>query len=233
MRPISIEFWALLAISGFLLAETTDREIGAFRAYWQGRQVYLLIPRDQGDKRGLRKTTHLEFFTGRRDLYPRRVTVQDGQVWFELHTVRSVKCTPQHYEIRLNRPACPDETVLGLPVSVILDIKKGELPVTPQSASDILVSVVIEKDQFPRVLWIGEGPYGTVRPEIDLSWLHHVTRIRRGMRANQLSSHLGPPLDEKSVRIGDQSYQYLWYFGYRFFAVTKRGQVIHSSILYF
>ncbi|MDA2933038.1 hypothetical protein MYX82_01705 [Acidobacteria bacterium AH-259-D05] len=233
MMGIVMRVGATLAVSVLLLAETENPEVRAFQDYWENREVYLLISRDQGRKRGFRKIRHLEFFTGRGDTYHRGATVERGEVWFELHTVRAVKCAPEHYEIRLNRPAYPNEPVFGSTVSLILDIKKGEVPLTPQVASDILATVVIEKEEFPRVLWIGEGPYQQVSQIIDLSWLRHITPVRPGMAVGQLTPVLGPPLEMTTIPVGQQSYRYWWYFGYRFFAITKGEKVMYSSILYF
>jgi hypothetical protein len=229
-----LRFVAPVAISLLFLGKADHQDVRAFETDWEGKEVYLLIPAAQGEKKGvLRKTTHLEFFTGSFDAYPRSVTLENGEIWFELFSIKSVKCKPEHYEIRITRPSYPLESVFGTNVSLILDIRRGELPLTPEIANDILASALIEKNEFPGVLWIGEGPYQQVSPEINLSWLRYVAQIHPGMNVDELTSHLGEPLDVRAVQIGDQSYRYWWYFGYRFFVITKGSEVIDSRILYF
>jgi len=225
---------APVALSLLFLAEADYQDVRDFQTEWEGKEVYLLIPAAQGEKKGvLRKTTHLEFFTGSSDAYPRSVTLENGEIWFELFSIKSVKCKPEHYEIRITRPSYPLESVFGTNVSLILDIRRGDLPLTPEIANDILASAMIEKNEFPRVLWIGEGPYQQASPEINLSWLQYVAQIHPGMNVDELSPHLGEALDVRTVQIGDQSYRYWWYFGYRFFVITKGSEVMDSRILYF
>jgi hypothetical protein len=231
---IMLRLLAPVAISLLFLARADTQDVRAFETAWVDQEVYLLIPAAQGEKKGLlRKTTHLEFFTGSFDAYPRSVTLENGEIWFELFSIKSVKCKPEHYEIRITRPSYPLESFFGTNVSLILDIRRGELPLTPEIANDILASVMIEKNEFPRVLWIGEGPYQQASLEINLSWLRYVAQIHPGMNADELTSHLGEPLDVRTVQIGDQSYRYWWYFGYRFFVITKGSEVMDSRILYF
>ena len=229
-----LRFLAPVAISLLLLAKADHQDVRAFQTEWEGKEVYLLIPAAQGEKKGvLRKTTHLEFFTGSSDAYPRSVTLENGEIWFELFSIKSVKCKPEHYEIRITRPSYPLESVFGTNVSLILDIRRGDLPLTPEIANDILASAMIEKNEFPRVLWIGEGPYQQASPEINLSWLRSVAQIHPGMNVDELAPHLDEPLDVRTVQIADQSYRYWWYFGYRFFVITKGSEVMDSRILYF
>jgi len=236
----SMVYWIMLrllapvALSLLFLAEADHQDVRDFQTEWEGKEVYLLIPAAQGEKKGvLRKTTHLEFFTGSSDAYPRSVTLENGEIWFELFSIKSVKCKPEHYEIRITRPSYPLESVFGTNVSLILDIRRGDLPLTPEIANDILASAMIEKNEFPRVLWIGEGPYQQASPEINLSWLQYVAQIHPGMNVDELSPHLGEALDVRTVQIGDQNYRYWLYFGYRFFVITKGSEVMDSRILYF
>ncbi len=231
---IMLRLLAPVALSLLFLAEADTQDVRDFQTEWEGKEVYLLIPAAQGEKKGvLRKTTHLEFFTGSSDAYPRSVTLENGEIWFELFSVKSVKCKPEHYEIRITRPSYPLESVFGTNVSLILDIRRGDLPLTPEIANDILASAMIEKNEFPRVLWIGEGPYQQASPEINLSWLRSVAQIHPGMNVDELAPHLDEPLDVRTVQIADQSYRYWWYFGYRFFVITKGSEVMDSRILYF
>lgn len=215
----------LLLVAGGATPETLETD--AFKQYWQGRQVYLLIPRDQGDRKGLLKTTHFEFRLDQPDRYERQVTMLHGELFFEAFRVRSLKCQPRHYEIHLSRPVLPNEEVLGPRVAVVLKIT-GESAISPEAANRILLTAVVARDTFPSVLQPGEGPYPESQSAVDLSPLLTSSPPGAGLTSQEVIRQFGPPLESRSVKIGPQEFQYWWYLGYRRFVLLEHDIVVRS-----
>lgn len=227
MKSFSLVLLLIFATTVSLLP-AEDR----FASDWRGREVYLLIPRHQGKKRGFLKTTHFEFTVGRPDSYKRQVSSLHDELFFELFKVQSAKCDRRECRVHLSRPVLPGEDVLGPRVAVVLAIK-GESKISPEEANRMLLTAIIEKDMFPPLLRAGEGPYGRVAPFIDLSTLLQTALPTPGMTAQQVEQALGKPLDIRRSSFGKREFQYWWYLGYRLFVLFEGNSVVRACVLYF
>lgn len=208
----------------------------AFREIWRNKQVYLLIPREQGEARGFRRRRTLVFRYAQPDAYVRGVTQLGDVVFFDRFRVPDIGWKRDRLEMVLHRPPYPEEYALvsASGVSVVVEIHFGEAGFDLVQTNDILSSFLVFEETFPQRLRLGgEGPPKLTEAIVDLSAAKTFEQVVPGKEATALISLLGSPLETQRLLLGQTEYEYQWFADFHGLVLLRNKKVLSAHWLSF
>lgn len=232
----------VLWLSAGMLAPASDAETPnpdirrRFEEIWRNKQVYLLIPREQGEARGLRRRRFLLFRHGRPDSYTRGVTRLGNEVFFDRLRVADINWKTDRVQVVLHRPPYPEEyaVVSARGVEVVAEIHFGGADFEPVKTNDILCSFLILEEAFPPQLRLnGEGPPKLAESMLDICVAKPLEQIVPGLPSSALPPLLGTSLDMRRVSLGGIEYEYQWFGDFHILVLLREEKVLCAYWLSF